>query len=81
MDGIPVAESLAAQKILATLLSYNLKLDYSEMCGFVKARISLAIVRFNSLLLGGPQYKGARIQKRPELTDWVVMSLIAPWRG
>ena len=44
-DGIPGAEALAAQKRLAALLSYNLKREYSEMCGFVRARMLLAIVR------------------------------------
>ena len=53
-DEIPGAEELATQKRLAALLSYRLKWEYSEMCGFVRARISLAIVRYNSLLLRGP---------------------------
>ena len=51
MDGIPGAEALAAQKRLAALISYKLKREYSEMCGFVRARISIEIVRSNSLLL------------------------------
>ena len=80
-DVIPGVEALAAQKRLATLLSYKLKWEYSEMCGFVQARISLAIVRSNSLFLRGPCEKGACIWQRPELTDGVVMALIAPWRG
>ena len=61
-DRIPGAEALAAQKRLAVLLSYILKREYSEMCGFVRARISLAIVRSNSLLLHRPRDKGARIR-------------------
>ena len=80
-DGIPGAEALATQKRLATLLSYKLKREYSEMCGFVRERMSLAIVRSNSLILRGPRDKGARIRQRPELTDGLVMSLLAPWRG
>ena len=80
-DGIPGAEALAAQKRLAALLSYKLKREYSEMCGFVRARMSLAIVRSNSLLLRCPSDKGARIRQRPELTDEAVMPLLAPWRG
>ena len=80
VDGIPGSEALAAQKRLAALLSYKLKREYSEMCGFVRARMSLAIVRSNSLLLHGPRYKGARIWQRPELTDGAVMALLAPWR-
>ena len=60
-NGIPAAEALAVQKSLAALLSYKLKREYSEMCGFVRARMSLAILRSNSLLLRGPRYKGAHI--------------------
>ena len=53
-DIIPGVETLAAQKRLAALLSYKLKREYSEMCGFVRVRMSLAIMRSNSLLLCGP---------------------------
>ena len=60
-DRIPGAEALATQKMLAALLSYKLKQEYSEMCGFVRERMSLAIVRSNSLILCGPRNKGARI--------------------
>ena len=60
-DGITGAEALAAQKILAALLSYNLNQEYSEMCGLVKVRMSLAIVSSNILILCVPQDKGARI--------------------
>ena len=60
-DRIPGAEALAAQKRLAVLPSYKLKREYSKMCGFLRERMSLAIVRPNSLLLQGPRDKGARI--------------------
>ena len=77
----PGAEALSAQKRLAALLGYNLKQGYSEMCGFVQARMSLAIVRSNSLLLCSPRDKGVCIRKRPDLTDGVVIALLVPWRG
>ena len=80
-DGIPRAEALAAQNIFAGKLSYKLRREYSEMCGFVRARMSLEIVRSNSLLRRGPRDKGARVRQLPELTDGVVMALLAPWRG
>ena len=80
-DGIPGSEALAAQKRLAAILSYNLKREYSEMCGFVQVGMSLAIVRSNSLLLHGPRNKGVRIRQQPELTDGAVMALLAPWCG
>ena len=80
-DGIPGAEALDAQKRLAALLSYKLKWKYSEMCGFVRASMSLSIVRYNSMLLRGPRDKGAHIWQRTDLTDGAVMALLAPWRG
>ena len=80
-EGIPRVEALAEQNSLATVLSYKLKQEYSEMCGFVRVRMSLAIVRSNSLLLCGPRDKGARIWMCSELTDGTVMALLAPWRG
>ena len=71
VDRKPGAEALAAQKRLAALLSYKLKREYFEMCGFVRTRMSLAIVRYNSLLLRGLCNKGARIRQQPELyTGW-----------
>ena len=75
--GIPGAEAFAAQKRLVALLSYKLKREYSEMCGFVRARMSLVIVRSNSLLLCSSREKGARILQQPKLTDGAVMVLLA----
>ena len=80
-DGISGAEALDAQKRLPALLRYKLKREHSEMCGFVWARISLEIVRSNSLLLRSPCDKRARIWQQIELTDGAVMTLLAPWRG
>ena len=66
---IPGAGALSAQKRLAALLSYKLKREYSEMCGFMRVRMSLAVLRSNRLLLRGPRDKGALIRQQPELTD------------
>ena len=60
-DGIPRAKALAAQNRLSALIGYKLKQEYSELCGFVRVGMLLAIVRSNILLLRGPQFKGARI--------------------
>ena len=79
--GTPKSEASSAHKRLAALLSYKLKREYSEICGFVRARMSLSIVMSNSLLLRGPHDKGAHIRKRPELTDGAGMALLAPWRS
>ena len=81
MDRIPGAEALAAQKKLATLISYKLNQEYSEMCGFVRERIPSAIVRSNRLLLCSMRDKGTHTRNHPELTDGAVMALLAPWRS
>ena len=80
-DGRSRVEALATQKRLATLLRYNLKREYSEICGFVQVRMSLGIVRSNRLLSCGPREKGASIRQPHELTEVAVMELLAPWRG
>ena len=46
-----------------------------------RARMSLAIVRSNSLLLRGPHEKEVQFWQQPDLTDGAVMPLLAPWRG
>ena len=61
MDGITRAEALAVKNRLAALLSYKLKREYSEMCGFVRVKMSPAKVRSNSLILRIPHNKRARI--------------------
>ena len=72
---------MATQKKLAALLSYNMKWEYLEMCGFVKAMMSLAIVISNSLLICSPRDKDACIHQKPDLTDGGVMELLVSWRG
>ena len=75
-NGIPGAEAMAAQKRLVELINYKLKQEYSEICSFVKARMSLAIVRSKSLLLHVPWDKAVRIRQCPDLTDGAVMVLL-----
>ena len=62
-DGIPGAEALAAQKRLVALLSNKLKQEYSEICGFMRAGMSLVIVISYILLLRRPRNKGGRIRQ------------------
>ena len=80
-NGISGLETLSAQKRLATLLRYKLKQVYYELCGFVRAIMSLVIVRSSSLLLHGTQDKEFHIRQRPELLDGAVKALIVPWRA
>ena len=74
-------EAVAAQRRLASLLSNKLKQEYSEMCGFVRDRVSLAVLRSNTLLLRGARDNEVCICQRYDLEDGAVMALLAPWRG
>ena len=62
-------------------LRFNMNLEYSKMCRFVQARMSLEIVISNSLVLQGAQDKEAWICQKPDLTDGAAMAQIMPWRG
>ena len=50
-DGIPGTEAVVAQRFISLLISNKLRQKYSEMCGFLRARMSLAILRSNTHLL------------------------------
>ena len=76
MDGILSTKAVDAQQHLASLLSNKLKREYLEICGFVGARMSLAIVRFNTIFLCGARDKEACIFKIPYIADWAVMALL-----
>ena len=53
VDGLMGKEASAATKRLASLLSAKWARQYSETCGFVRSRISVALVRATSLCLRG----------------------------
>ena len=78
MDGIPVTEGIEAQQCLASLLINKLKREYSEMCHFVRAHMSLSKVASNTLFLRGDRDKEAYIQQRPNMEDGKVMALLEP---
>ena len=56
-NGIPGVEARAATQIMASHLSFMLKREYSEMCGFFRASVALSILQSNTLLLWGLSYK------------------------
>ena len=51
------------------------------MCGFVWARMSLAIVIFDTLLLWGARYKEAYIRQRSDMVEGEVLALLATCQG
>ena len=61
-DVIPWSGGLNRTKDISRTNQLQAEARYSEMCGFLRARISLEIVRSNSLVLGVPRDKGACIR-------------------
>jgi hypothetical protein len=53
VDGLRGAEADAASRRLASRLAAKWKRTYSEVCGFVRSRLSVALVRTTSLCLRG----------------------------
>ena len=70
VDGMEGAEATAARKHLASKLAYVWNCKYSQMCGFVKARLSFALVRATSRCLRGTRDKTIR----PHSVLWVAGS-------
>ena len=66
VDGMACKEALAFEKRVASLLAEKWDRQYSEMVGFVRGRMSLAVIRSNTRLLRGARGGKAR---RPDIED------------
>ena len=66
VDGMACKTARAFEKLVASKLATKMDRRYSEMVGFVRARMSLAVIRSNTLLL-----RGARVGRafRPDIAD------------
>ena len=60
VDGLRGTEASAATKKLASRLSAKWKRTYSEVCGFVRSRLSITLVRTTSMCLRGSRDPTAR---------------------
>jgi hypothetical protein len=60
VDGMRGVEAQAASKRLASRLSTKWKRTYSEVCGFVRSRLSVALARSTSLCLRSARDPSAR---------------------
>ena len=60
VDGLRGAEANAASKRLAALLSGKWRRTYSQVCGFVRSRLSIALARSASMCLRGCRDPTAR---------------------
>ena len=66
VDGLRGAEASAASKRLASLLAAKWHRTYSQVCGFVRSRLSIALVRATSRCLRADRKPFAR----PSLIPW-----------
>ena len=60
VDGMMGTETGSAVKRLSHLLSKKWNRTYSEVCGFVRSRLSISLVRATSMCLRGPRDPTAR---------------------
>src|SRR5210317_239205 len=67
VDGMGCKEARAFERRVAALLAAKWDRPYSEMVSFVRTRMSVAIVRSNTLLLRGARTNGRAA--RPVLED------------
>eukprot|EP00804_Cyclotella_cryptica_P000233 CCRYP_016182-RA/>CCRYP_016182-RA protein AED:0.54 eAED:0.54 QI:0/0/0/0.5/1/1/2/0/76 len=51
VDGMPCEAARSAERRLASLLAVKWDRQYSEMVNFIQTRMSLSVVRSNTLLL------------------------------
>ena len=65
VDGMAGVEARAFEKRIASLLAVKWRREYSELLGFVRAKMAMVVVRANTLLL-----RGARL-KRPKWIPFV----------
>ena len=74
VDGLMSAETQAAIKPLASLLSTKWNKPYSEVCGYVRSRQMLALVRTTHLCLRGARDTSDQ-QLRPRWKGGAVVTL------
>eukprot|EP00957_Ditylum_brightwellii_P076779 5835480-Ditylum_brightwellii.AAC.1 len=75
---MPGEEALAAEKRMALLLAQSMQREYSEICGFVRQRMALALARSNTLLLHGARDHSNQLRRRPDMEDGAGIELLRP---
>ena len=71
VDGMEGAEATAARKRLASRLAAKWGRNYSQVCGFVRSRLAMALARSTSRCLRGTRDTRHRINQP---LDWVAHS-------
>ena len=60
VDGMAGRETKMAERQLASQLTWKWKRDYSELVGYVRTRMCLAVLRANTLLIRGSRERRSR---------------------
>jgi hypothetical protein len=79
VDGMAGRETKMAEKRLASQLAWKWKKEYSEMVGYVRTKMCLAVLRANTLLIRGSRERRSRA--RPHLDDGAAMAGWRHWRA
>ena len=79
VDGLACKEARAFEKRVASLLATKWNRSYSEMAGFVKSRMSLAIIRSNTMLLRGSRTSRRFVPAIQAGCEFDAMAGIAKW--
>jgi hypothetical protein len=79
VDGMAGRETKMAERRLASQLAWKWKRDYSEMVGYVRTRMCLAVLRANTLLIRGSRDRRSRA--RPLMDDGAAMVGWRHWRA
>ena len=79
VDGMAGRETKMAERRLASQLAWKWKRDYSEMVGYVRTRMCLAVLRANTLLIRGSRERRSRA--RPLMDDGAAMVGWRHWRA
>ncbi len=70
VDGLEGKEATAMRKQLASKLSAKWKRKYSQVCGFIRSRLAIALVRATSQCLRGTRDPTKRYTTAEDI-DWV----------
>ena len=73
VDGFAAKETRAAERRLAGLLASKWDRPYSEMVSYVRTRMSMSIIRTNSMLLRGGR---ANSRRRKGARDGVTAAIV-----
>eukprot|EP00957_Ditylum_brightwellii_P159105 12109363-Ditylum_brightwellii.AAC.1 len=65
---------------MASLLAQASVREFSEMCGFVRARMALALAQTNTMMLRDARDKEGKLRQQPAKEDGAGLELMRPHR-